>query len=151
MDEESKQVGIIGTEEALQRARAAGLDLVQVAPSADPPVCRIMDYGKQLYQQKRRERQTIKKQHTVIVKEVRLRPKIDPHDLGIKIDRARKFLEKNHRVQFTVLFRGREMVHLEQGHKLMDQIVQILQDAARIDQPSRLGGRRITMVLAPGK
>lgn len=151
MDEENKQVGIIGTEEALQRARAAGLDLVQVAPSADPPVCRIMDYGKQLYQQKRRERQTIKKQHTVIVKEVRLRPKIDPHDLGIKIDRARKFLEKNHRVQFTVLFRGREMVHLEQGHKLMDQIVQILQDAARIDQPSRLGGRRITMVLAPGK
>lgn len=151
MDEENKQVGIIGTEEALQRARAAGLDLVQVAPSADPPVCRIMDYGKQLYQQKRRERQTIKKQHTVIVKEVRLRPKIDPHDLGIKIDSARKFLEKNHRVQFTVLFRGREMVHLEQGHKLMDQIVQILQDAARIDQPSRLAGRRITMVLAPGK
>ena len=151
IDEESNQVGIINTAEALSRARSAGLDLVEVSPKAEPPVCRIMDYGKQLYQRRRRERQTGKKQHFVILKEVRLRPKIDPHDLAIKVNHARKFLEKGHRVQFTMLFRGREMVHLEHGYELMEQIVETLQDVAKIERPSKVAGRRMTMVLMPAK
>lgn len=151
IDEQNNQVGIIDTEEALKRARSAGLDLVEVSPKSEPPVCRIMDYGKQLYQQKRRERQSQKKQHTVVLKEVRLRPKIDEHDLEIKINRARKFLDKGHKVQFTILFRGREMVHLELGYKLMDEIVESLGDAGKIERPSKMAGRRMTMVMVPAK
>ena len=122
IDENNNQVGIIETIEALNKARAVGLDLVEVSPNAEPPVCRIMDYGKRIYQQKRQDRSTSKKQHFVILKEVRLRPKIDPHDLGIKIDRARKFFQKGHRVQFTMLFRGREMAHLDHGYEMMNEI-----------------------------
>lgn len=144
-------MGIIDTSEALRRARSAGLDLVEVSPKAKPPVCRIMDYGKQLYQQKRRERKASKKQHLVILKEVRLRPKIDPHDLDIKLNHARKFLEKGHRVQFTMLFRGREMVHLEHGYELMEQIVETFVDMAKIERPSRMAGKRMTMLLVPTK
>ena len=151
IDEENNQVGIINTAEALSRARSAGLDLVEVSPKAEPPVCRIMDYGKQIYQRKRRERQAGKKQHVVILKEVRLRPKIDPHDLAIKTDRAKKFLEKGHRVQFTMLFRGREMVRLEHGYELMEQIVETLQDVAKVERPSKMAARRMTMVLIPAK
>jgi len=144
-------VGIIETDEALRRARAVGLDLVEVSPKAEPPVCKIMDYGKQIYQQKRKDRQTHKKQHLVVLKEVRLRPKIDPHDLDIKVNRAKKFLEKGHRVQFTMIFRGREMVHLENGYGLMDKIVETLQDLAKIERPSKISGRRMTMVMVPAK
>lgn len=151
IDEQNNQVGIIDTSEALRRARSAGLDLVEVSPKSQPPVCKIMDYGKQLYQQRRRDRQTHKKQHFVVLKEIRLRPKIDPHDLDIKVNRAKKFLEKGHRVQFTMIFRGREMVHLEHGYELMDQIVETLQSLAKIERPSKIASRRMTMVLMPVK
>ena len=121
IDEANNQVGIVDTREAVSRAREAGLDLVEVAPTSDPPVCRIMDYGKWLYQQKRKIREAHKKHqyHSTTLKEIRLRPKTDkhdlddPHDLSIKLKHAREFLEKGHKVQFTIFFRGRQMLHTE--------------------------------------
>ncbi|MHC4157374.1 MAG: translation initiation factor IF-3 [Planctomycetota bacterium] len=113
IDESNNQVGVVGLREALGKARETGMDLVEVAPTSDPPVCRIMDYGKWLYQQKRKIREAHKKHHyhTMTLKEIRLRPETDPHDLSIKVNHAREFLEKGHKVQFTVFFRGRQMLH----------------------------------------
>jgi len=110
-----------------------------------------MDYGKHLYEQKRKIKLSLKKQHVVSMKEIRLRPKIDDHDRDIKIDQAGKFLEKGHKVQFTMLFRGREMMHVEHGIGLMNEIVGILQDKGKIDRPVQKLGRRITMVVGPLK
>lgn len=137
------------TAEALGRAREAGVDLVEVSPTAQPPVCRLMDYGKWLYEQKRRERIAQKKQHTVVLKEIRLRPKIDPHDQTIKLNHARKFLERGHRVQFTMLFRGREMAHLDHGYALMEEISKLLQDIAKMEKQAIIRGRRMMMILVP--
>lgn len=142
-------MGIIDTSEALGMAREAGMDLVEVSPNAVPPVCRIMDYGKWLYLQKRKEKKSHKKQHMTVLKEVRLRPEIDQHDVDIKISRARKFLERGSKVQFTILFRGREMTHKEHGYQLMDRILLSLEDLAKIERPSKMAGRRMTMVLIP--
>jgi translation initiation factor IF-3 len=123
--------------------------LVEIAPDSDPPVCRIMDFGKYLYEQKKKEKQNIKKQHTVTIKEIRLRPKTDPHDCETKLNHARKFFEKGHRVQFTVMFRGREMLHIEQGKEIMDRIIAKLEDVAKIDRPASVEGRRMTMFMVP--
>jgi len=144
-------VGIIEAREALAMAREAGLDLVEVSPNAEPPVCRIMDFGKYLYEQKRKNKQAHKKQHNVTLKEIRLRPKIDPHDLNIKVDRAKKFVEKGHKVQFTMLFRGREMMHQDLGHKLMQEVVDTLEDTVKIERPAKMLGRRMTLVVVPNK
>jgi len=124
---------------------------VEVAPTSVPPVCRIMDYGKWLYQQKRRIRDTHKKHqhHTAILKEIRLRPEIDKHDLDIKLNHAREFLEKGQKVQFTMLFRGRQMLHQESGYNILEQIAQSLQDLAKTEQPSRMTGRRMILLLVP--
>ena len=151
IDESNNQVGVVPIEEAKNRAFEAGLDLVEVSPNAEPPVCRIMDYGKFLYQQKRKTKENQKKQHVVTLKEIRLRPKIDEHDREIKVSHAAKFIEKGHKVQFTMQFRGREMTHVEQGYQIMDEIVQTLQESAKIERPAQMLGRRITMVLAPVK
>ncbi len=124
---------------------------MEVAPTSVPPVCRIMDYGKWLYQQKRRIRDTHKKHqhHTAILKEIRLRPEIDKHDLDIKLNHAREFLEKGQKVQFTMLFRGRQMLHQESGYNILEQIAQSLQDLAKTEQPSRMTGRRMILLLVP--
>ncbi len=132
-------------------AREAGLDLVEVAPNSDPPVCRIMDYGKFLYEQKRKDKLSQKKQHIVVLKEIRLRPKIDQHDCDIKVNHAKKFLEKGNKVQFTMLFRGREMTHIDHGYELMEGIVETLGEIAKIDRPALMQGRRMTMVLSPSE
>ncbi len=124
---------------------------MEVSPNAEPPVCRIMDYGKFLYQQKRKTKESQKKQHVVTLKEIRLRPKIDDHDREIKVNHAAKFIEKGHKVQFTMQFRGREMMHVELGYQIMDEIVQNLQELAKIERPAQMLGRRITMVLVPIK
>ncbi len=137
------------TYEALSRARDAGLDLVEVSPNAEPPVCRIMDYGKWLYQQKRKLKQGHKKQHVTILKEIRLRPKIDSHDKDIKVNHARKFLEKGHKVQFTMLFRGREMIYLDHGFEMMEEILQTIDDVAKLERGAKKMGRRMTMVVTP--
>jgi translation initiation factor IF-3 len=134
---------------ALNRARGIELDLVEVAPTSDPPVCRIMDYGKWLYQQKRKLREAHKKtlRHTGTLKEIRLRPETDKHDLGIKLRHAREFLEKGHKVQFTMFFRGRQMLHRDLGYEILNQISESLEDLAKVERPSRLAGRRMTLLL----
>jgi translation initiation factor IF-3 len=144
-------VGIIAKFEAMARAREAGLDLVEVAPTSDPPVCRIMDYGKWLYQQKRRVRAAHKKHQyrTSTLKEIRLRPETDQHDLAIKLNHAREFLEKGHKVQFTVFFRGRQMLHKEHGYAMLDRITESLADLSKVEQPSRMAGRRMKLLVVP--
>ncbi len=108
-----------------------------------------MDFGKYLYEQKRKEKENIKKQHTITVKEIRFRPKIDPHDCETKLNHAREFFKKGHRVQITMMFRGREMLHLEQGKELIDKIIAQLEDVAKVDRPAVLAGRRMTMLMLP--
>lgn len=149
IDESNNQVGIVDKIEALNRAHAAGLNLVEVAPDGNPPVCRIMDYGKWLYQQKRKIREAHKKtlHHSTTLKEIRLRPETDKHDLEVKLNHAREFLGKGHKVQFTVFFRGRQMLHKEHGYAMLDQITELLQDLAKVEQSSRMAGRRMTMLL----
>jgi len=143
-------VGIIETADALARAREAGMDLVEVAPTAEPPVCRIMDYGKWLYSQKKKEQKSKARRHETELKEIRIRtPKISDHDLEIKVNRAKAFLERGDRVQFTLRFRGRELAHIDEGERIFEDITRQLLGFAKIDQPYRREGRRITMTLAP--
>ncbi len=135
----------------MSRALEAGLDLVEVSPNTDPPVCRIMDYGKWLYEQKRRSRESRKnsQHHSHTLKEIRLRPETDPHDLAIKLNHAREFLEKGHKVQFTMFFRGRQMLHRDKGYQIFDDIAETVQDLAKVERPSRIAGRRMTLLLVP--
>ena len=133
------------------KAREAGLDLVEVAPTSEPPVCRIMDYGRWLYEQKRKMREAHKKshQHAGTLKEVRLRPETDKHDLDIKLDHARKFLEKGHKVQFTMFFRGRQMLHQDRGHEMLHSIAEMLEDLAKVEQRPKMAHRRMTILFVP--
>lgn len=151
IDESNNQVGIVNTYDALTKAREVDLDLVEVSPMSDPPVCRIMDYGKWLYQQKRKVREAHKKHqhHSTVLKEIRLRPETDKHDLDIKLNRAREFLQKGHKVQFTILFRGRQMLHKDHGYKMLEQITESLQDSAKVEQPGRMSGKRMTLLVVP--
>jgi translation initiation factor IF-3 len=151
IDQSNNQVGIIGRSEALSMAQQVGLDLVEVSPMSAPPVCRIMDYGKWLYQQKRKIREAHKKSlhHATTMKEIRLRPETDKHDLGIKINHAREFIQKGHKVQFTVFFRGRQMLHKEQGYEVLGYVTQSLQDVAAVERPSAITGKRMTLLLIP--
>ena len=149
VDQDGTQLGVLPTEEALKRAQDAGMDLVEVAPNSRPPVCRIMDYGKWLYEQKRKVRDAHKKSHHVSLKEIRLRPETDKHDLQIKMNHARQFLEKGHRVQFTIMFRGRQMMHTDRGYAKMDEIVEAMEDLAKVERPGKIASRRMTLVLIP--
>ena len=136
IDEDNNQVGIVATREALSRAREMSLDLVEVAPTSEPPVCRIMDYGKWQYQQKRKLREAHKKhpKHAISLKEIRLRPETDTHDLEVKQKHALQFLEKGHKVQFTVFFRGRQMLHKEKGYDLLNRISEDFQEIAKVER-----------------
>lgn len=151
IDGSNNQVGIVETSEALARAREAELDLVEVAPTSDPPVCRIMDYGKWLYDQKRKTREAHKKhqRHAATLKEIRLRPETDRRDLDIKLNHGREFLEKGHKVQFTMFFRGRQMLHRDHGYAVLEEITEALQDLAKIERPARMAHRRMTLLLVP--
>lgn len=151
VDESNNQVGIISKYEALNRAREIGLDLVEVAPTSDPPVCRIMDYGKWLYEQKRKIRDAHKKsqRHSATLKEIRLRPETDKRDLEIKLKHGREFLEKGHKVQFTMFFRGRQMLHRDQGYAMLEEIMESLQDIAKVERPARMAGKRMTLLVVP--
>ena len=149
VNEENQQAGIVDVHDALARAREVGLDLVEVSPNSEPPVCRIMDYGKWLYEQKRKERLANKKQHAVTLKEIRMRPEIDKHDQDIKVNHAREFLQKGHKVQFTMMFKGREIMHVDHGYKIMDEVVKTLESISKVERPSKMLGRRITLVLGP--
>ena len=144
-------MGVVPKYEALNRAREVGLDLVEVAPTSDPPVCRIMDYGKWQYEQKRKIREAHKKSHhhNVTLKEIRLRPETDPHDLEIKLRHGREFLEKGHKLQFTMFFRGRQMLHRERGFEILQQITETMEDLAKVERPATMTGRRMTLLLVP--
>lgn len=132
-------------------ARERGLDLVEVAPNAAPPVCRLMDYGRFKYEQSRKERESRRHQTTIELKEVRVRPKIDDHDLETKGRKAAKFLDSGDKVKVTVLFRGREMAHPDIGRGLLDQLSEMLQSHGSIEQPPKMEGRTMTMILVPLK
>lgn len=151
VDENGQQVGVVPTMQALEMARDRGLDLVEVAPNAIPPVCRLMDYGKYRYEQSRKERESRKNQATVELKEVRIRPKIDDHDLETKGRQAAKFLNAGDKVKVSVLFRGREMAHPEIGKGLLDQLGELLRPNGSIEQAPKIEGRTMTMILAPLK
>jgi translation initiation factor IF-3 len=145
------QIGIVSTREALQRAEQADLDLVEVAPQADPPVCRIMDYGKYKYERAVRQKEARKRQTRVEVKEIKFRPKIDTHDYETKKGHVVRFLNAGARVKVTIMFRGREMAHTELGRKILDRLVEDLQDRAQVEQMPKLDGRNMVMVIAPTK
>ncbi len=149
IDEDGTQVGIIATREALDMARDRDLDLVEVAPNANPPVCRLMDYGKFRYEQTKKEREARKNQKQAELKEIRLKPRTDTHDLQVKSNNARRFLEDGHKVKFSVRFRGREIAHPEIGREMLEQIAEDLREYAAIDQRPQLEGRAFTMILSP--
>jgi len=128
-------------------AEEAGLDLVEIAPNADPPVCKIMDFGKFSYEKKKKEKISKKKQHVVVVKEIRMRPKTDVHDLEFKIKHAREFLEQNNKVKFTVQFRGREMAYKEFGTRLLERVEEMLSDIAKVESEKKFEGRSMTMIM----
>lgn len=147
--DDGAQIGILTTREAIAMAQAKGLDLVEVAPTARPPVCKIMDYGKFKYEQNRAAKAAKKKQHQMQLKEVKMRPKIEDHDYDFKLKHAREFLEQRDKVKFTVTFRGREMAHQELGYRVIEQVLRDLADLAVVEQPPRAEGRTVSLVLAP--
>ena len=151
IDVEGNQLGIISLTDALAEATKGGLDLVEVAPNSAPPVCRIMDYGKFRYQQSKKLQDAKKSQTIIQVKEIRLRPKTESHDLQVKIKHVKKFLEQHDKVKITMMFRGREIAYTELGKKIMEDIKEALVDGAVIEQQPRLEGRNMIMILAPKK
>lgn len=151
IDEAGEQLGIVPTIQALSIARERGLDLVEVAPNAAPPVCRIMDWGKARYEQSRKERESRRNSKAITIKEVRLKPKTDDHDLDTKSRRARGFLEEGDKVKLTVQFKGRENLHPEVGRAVLDRVLEQLVPYAVIEAAPRLEGRNMTAMLAPKK
>ncbi len=151
VDAEGNMVGVVSVDEGMRMAEAAGLDLVEVSPNAEPPVCKILDYGKYKYEQQKKANEARKNQKVISIKEVKLRPTIDPHDLEIKMRNVRKFLDAGDKVKITLRFRGREMSHQELGRKLLDKVREDLADAIRIEHEPSLEGRQMIMVIAPAK
>ena len=145
--EHGEKLGIMSARDALKLAQDAELDLVKIAPTAKPPVCKIIDYGKYRYELLRKEKEAKKKQKVIEVKEVRLSPNIDTNDLNTKTSAARKFLEKGDKVKVTLRFRGREMAHMNQSRYILDEFAQSLADIAVIDKPSKVEGRSMVMFL----
>lgn len=150
IDDAGKQLGIYPIREALRLGEERGLDLVEVAPNANPPVCRLMDYGKFLYERGRREREARKAQKQIEVKEIRLRPKIADHDIMVKTNQAREFLAEGAKVKVRVRFRGREITHQEIARELLDRVAQQMSDVAIVEQRPEMEGNTMLMILAPG-
>ena len=149
--ENGEQLGIMSSREALQLAEEAGVDLVKIAPTAKPPVCKIVDYGKFRYEQARKEKEAKKKQKVIDVKEIRLSPNIDTNDLNTKVNAAKKFLQKGDRVKVTLRFRGREMAHMASSKHILDDFAQALADVSVVEKAPKVEGRSISMVLAEKK
>lgn len=137
--------------QALDLARERDLDLVEVAPTANPPVCRLMDYGKFKYEQAKKDRESRKSQHSSTLREIRMRPTTDTHDLEMKAKLAEKFLRGGDKVKVTVMFRGRQMVHPEVGRSVLDRVAEKLKDVSVIEKPANMEGRFLSVILAPGK
>ena len=145
--EDGEQIGIMSARDAMKLAREANLDLVKIAPTAKPPVCKIIDYGKYRYEQARREKEARKKQKTIEVKEIRLSPNIDTNDLNTKVNQARKFVSGGNKVKVAVRFRGRELAHTAVGKTILEDFAQKLSDIAVIDKPAKLEGKSMVMFL----
>ena len=146
IDDGGQQVGIVPTARALEIAVQRGLDLVEVAPTARPPVCKIMDYGKYLYENSKKAKAAKKKQHQVHLKEMRFRPKTEEHDYQFKLKHIREFLEEGFRVKAFIIFRGREMAHKEMGFKILERLQQDLEDVAEPESESKMEGRHLSMM-----
>ncbi len=151
IDMEGQQLGVISLTDALAEAVKSGLDLVEVSPTAEPPVCRVMDYGKFRYQQSKKVQVSKKSQTVIQVKEIRLRPKTEEHDLEVKIKHVRKFLEQHNKVKISMMFRGREIAYTDIGRKIMEDIKNTLADGCVIDQQPKLEGRNMIMIVSPKK
>ena len=149
IDDEGQQLGIMPPYEAIKKAREKNLDLVEISPTAQPPVCRIMDYGKYKFEMAKQARVAKKKQHVIELKEVKYRPGIDDHDFETKTRHARRFLEEKNKVKVTMMFRGRQVAHPELGQAVLDRVAQALTDVGKIESSGRLEGKSITMILAP--
>ena len=149
VDERGGMVGVVGRNEALAMAADAGLDLVEIAPGADPPVCKILDFGKFKYEEQKKKNEARKKQKIIEVKEIKLRPSIDDHDYAVKMRSMNKFIEEGDKVKVTMRFRGREMVHQELGVQVLERVRTQFDTAAKVEQFPRLEGRQMVMVLAP--
>jgi translation initiation factor IF-3 len=149
IDPEGQQIGILPIQEALQTAEESGLDLVEISPNANPPVCKVMDYGRYKYEQTKKRQEAKKKQSTFTVKEIKVRPKTGDHDLQTKIGHIRKFIEKKDKVKVTVMFRGREITLSHLGRDVLEKVVEQTAEFATIEQSPKMEGRTMIMVLAP--
>ena len=147
ISENGEQLGVVSIEVAIDKAKEVGLDLIEVAPNSKPPVCRILDYGKLRYEEKKRQQLSKKKQHIIKIKEIRLRPQIDDHDLLTKLNQGRKFLMDGAKLKVTLMFRGREMSRVDLGKIVMERVLEELSDVAEVEKDIPLEGRRMSMIL----
>ncbi len=147
ISETGEQIGIVNIEDALNKAKSIGLDLIEIAPEAKPPVCKILDHGKLKYEKKKKKAQNKKKQHVIKLKEIRLRPRIEEHDLMTKLNQGRKFLEDGCKLKVTLMFRGRELARVDLGKVVMEKVIEQLSDIAEIEKDVPLEGRRMSMIL----
>ena len=151
IDDEGLQLGVMTPQEALQIARSRTRDLIEIVPNADPPVCKIMDFGKYKYELAKKEKLQRKHQHVAQVKEIRFHPNTDVHDFEFKTRHARRFIDEGHKVKATVVFKGREITYQEQGRGVLDRFTEKIIDIAKIDQPMKLEGRHLIMIFAPDR
>ena len=149
IDEEGNQAGVVSTKDALYKAEQVGLDLVEISPNVDPPVCKILDFGKFRYERQKQKKLNKKKQHIIQVKEIRIRPNTGDHDLLTKLNKAQKFIAAGAKLKVTVMFRGREMARKEAGMDLLKRVTDILEDVAKIDKEASMEGRRMSIILSP--
>ena len=149
VDENGEQVGVVSIADALRRAEDAGLDLLEVSPNADPPVCKILDYGRFRYEAQKKKNEARKKQKTIEVKEIKMRPNIDTHDYEVKMRAINRFIDEGDKVKVTMRFRGREMVHQDLGKQVLDRVREAMEEKAKVEQFPKIEGRQMTMVMAP--
>ena len=149
IDSSGNQLGILGIMEAIQIAEDEGLDLVEIAPTAAPPVCKIIDYGKFRYQQTKKEKESKKAQHQSKLKEIKMKPNIDEHDFQVKLKKARGFIEDGDKVRVTCMFRGREILHSEYGQNVISRFCEGMSDVASVESPAKMFGKSLSLVLAP--
>lgn len=149
VDENGEQVGVVSVADALRRAEDAGLDLMEVSPNADPPVCKILDYGRFRYEAQKKKNEARKKQKIIEVKEIKMRPNIDTHDYEVKMRAIHRFIGEGDKVKVTMRFRGREMVHQDLGKQVLDRVREEMEETAKVEQFPKLEGRQMTMVMAP--
>ncbi len=142
-------MGVVSKDEAIERAENAGMDLVEISPGADPPVCKILDYGRFKYQDQKKKNEARKKQKTIDIKEIKMRPNIDTHDYDVKMRSINRFIAEGDKVKVTMRFRGREMVHQELGLKVLDRVRDQLDEVAKVEQFPKMEGRQMIMVVAP--